>query len=134
MSRLTLLAITVLLLAGCQQRPAPVADPCLVPALAPPADAAGTAAGEMERVNLCVKMAVRDLDRAGGPVEAAAKAAVVRCAPQEHAEVAAMGRRQQIYRWEEVEIHDRLEHLALINARQTRSRGCGRPDGAPEEP
>ena len=134
MSRPTLLAITALLLAGCEQHAAPVADPCLIPALAPPADAAGTTAGEMERVNLCVKMAVRDLDRAGGPVEAAAKAAVVRCAPQEQAEVAAMGRGQPIYPWEKVEIHDRLEHFALLNARQTRSRGCGRPGGEPEEP
>lgn len=86
----------------------------------------------MDRATLCVKDAVRDLDRAGGPVEQAAKAAVVRCAPQEHAEIAVMARRERVYQWEKDEIHDRLEHLALINARQTRSRGCGRPGGAPE--
>ncbi|HEY2048992.1 MAG TPA: hypothetical protein VGH03_06595 [Caulobacteraceae bacterium] len=126
--------IALLLLAGCEQRPGPAPDPCQTPALAAPADAAGTPDGETERLTLCIKSAVRDLDRAGGPAEAAAKAAVVRCAPQEQAEFAAMARRERVYQWEKDEMHNRLEHVALINARQTRSRGCGRPGGAPEEP
>jgi hypothetical protein len=134
MSRLAVLTIALGLLAGCDQRPAVVADPCATPALTAPTLAAGTAEGETERVVFCVKTAVRDLDRAGGPVEGAAKAAVLRCAGEEHAEYAAMARTQRIYQWEKNEMHDRLEHVALLNARQTRSRGCGRPGGAPEEP
>lgn len=135
MSRLVILGVAVLLLAGCERRVAAnPADPCQTPPLQPPAHAAGTTDGETERLLLCVKSVVRDLDRGGGPVEAAAKAAVVRCAPQEHAEYAAMARHERVYKWETDEMHDMLEHTALINARQTRSRGCGRPGGAPEDP
>jgi hypothetical protein len=133
MIRITLLAMAVWLLAGCERPAVAVLDPCRPPTLPLPEDAAGTYAGETERVTLCVKVAVRDLDRVGGSVEQAAQAAVVRCAPQEAAEVAALARREPVYQWEKDQIHDKLEHLALINARQARSRGCGRPGGAPED-
>ena len=134
MSRLAILTIALFLIAGCEQRPTAVVDPGTTPALAAPVHAAGTTDGETERVVLCMKTAVRDLDRTGGPAEAAAKTAVLRCVREEHAEYAAMARKERVYQWEKDEMHDMLEHTALLYARQTRSRGCGRPDGAPEEP
>jgi hypothetical protein len=132
MRRITI-AVGLTLLAGCQQRATVAIDPCRPSALPPPTQPADTYAGEIERVTLCVKAAVRDFDRAGGPVEAAAQAAAARCAPHEQAEIAALARQERVYQWEKDQIHDKLEHQALINARQARSRGCGRPAGAPED-
>ncbi|HEY1927713.1 MAG TPA: hypothetical protein VGG92_09630 [Caulobacteraceae bacterium] len=134
MSRLAGFTIAALLLAGCDEHPTVVADPCTTPALATPVHAAGTVDGESERVVFCMKSAVRDLDRSGGPVEAAAKAAVQRCAQDEQAQYAAMARKERVYQWEKDEMHDMLVHTALLTARQTRSRGCGRVGGVPEEP
>ncbi|MBV8684495.1 MAG: hypothetical protein JO111_16585 [Caulobacteraceae bacterium] len=135
MSRLALGSIALLLLTGCEKHAAvALADPCQTPPLSPPAHAAGTTDGEDERVTLCMKTAVRELDRAGGAVEVVAKVAVARCAAEERAEYAAMARHERVYQWEKDEMHDMLQHSALLNARQTRSRGCGRTGGAAEEP
>jgi hypothetical protein len=124
--------LTLAVLAGCTPKAAPKVDFCAKPAMAA-TQPAGTFQGASERATICVKLAAYDADRAGGPVEAAAQAAMARCAPQEAAELAALARTQKVYGWEKDQIHEKLQHLALLSARQDRARGCGRAGGGGPE-
>jgi hypothetical protein len=126
-----LAATAATLLAGCEEKAVVAVDPCRPPNMST-TQPAGSYAGEADRTSICVKQAVYKYDRAGGPVEAAAQSAVADCAAQEKAEIKALAKDEKVYPWEKDQIHEKLQHLALLSARQDRARGCGRPGGEPE--
>ncbi len=121
----------VVLLAACARKQAPP-DPCVPPTLTT-AHAAGTYAGEAERTSICVKRAVYAASRRGGPVEGIGQMAVTQCGAEEKAEVAALAKGERVYPWETAQIHEKLQHFALLTARQIRSKGCGRSPGEPAD-
>jgi hypothetical protein len=118
----------LLLLAACDQKPVAAPDPCRAPTLTP-TNRAGTYAGESERTSICIKLAVHAIARQGGPLETIAQDAVTRCSGQENAEIAALAKGERVYPWETAQIHEKLQHLALLTARQLRAKGCGRAPG-----
>jgi hypothetical protein len=112
---------------GCD-KPAPPADPCEAPTLAPPADPASYA-GQRALAHACMKTAAYAIARKGGPVAAVADAVFSHCAGKEADEIAALKKTGPVYAYQVAEIHEGLVHLAKISAVQARAKGCGLPPG-----
>jgi hypothetical protein len=123
----TCLCASALTLWGCD-KPAPPADPCVPPTLAPSADSTGYA-GQRELAHACMKTAAYAIARKGGPVAAVADAVLGQCAHKEADEIAALKKTGPVYPYQVAEIHEGLVHMAKISAIQARAKGCGLPPG-----
>jgi hypothetical protein len=80
----------------------------------------------------CVKTAAYDGVMRGGPVGAAASAAVGACADKEAAYIKALYPHEEPWDYMTARVHDQLVQLAQVTAAQKRARGCGRPGGEPQ--
>ena len=80
----------------------------------------------------CVRQAAYQGVLRGGPVKAAASAAVARCAPAQAAYLQAIRAARPLSAFERGVVVEEVAQSAQTTAAQKRSRGCGRPGGAPE--
>jgi hypothetical protein len=127
MRRDVCLFLALATLAACA-KPAPQADPCVIPAFAATAQP-GTYMGEREAAAICVKRAAFTIARQGGPLPPIAAAAIAQCGAEEAAAVAALKKSGPAYDYQFKIIHDDLTHAAARAAIQARAIGCGRAPG-----
>ncbi len=127
-----MLALTLSLLTACGKPLVPPKATCQPPRLEAAPSGPSDQVARVAAFN-CVKNAAFQGVQGGGPVAAAAAGALSRCADEEARYVAAVVATRPVGAWEQSVIHDQLTQLAHMTAAQKRSRGCGRPGGAPEK-